>query len=123
MFQATAVKPNDKPGFYRALDQQLGGLLTGERGFISNAANFSALIFQMLPELNWAGFYVMRGNDLLLGPFQGKPACVRIPVHPAPRGVCVRRRLNARRSWWQTSTIFLDISPVIPHPIRKSLCR
>ena len=88
MFQATAVTAIDKPGFYRDLDRQLGGLLAGERDFICNAANFSALIFQMLPELNWAGFYVMRGNDLLLGPFQGKTACVRIPVHPAPRGVC-----------------------------------
>ena len=88
MFQATAVTTNDKPGFYRDLDHQLGGLLTGERDFICNAANLSALIFQMLPDLNWAGFYLMRGNDLLLGPFQGKPACVRIPVLPAPRGVC-----------------------------------
>ena len=88
MFQATAVTATDKPGFYRDLDRQLGGLLAGERDFICNAANFSALIFQMLPDLNWAGFYVMRGNDLLLGPFQGKPACVRIPVLPTPRGVC-----------------------------------
>ena len=88
MFQATAVTADDKPGFYRDLNQQLSGLLRGERDFICNAANFSALIFQMLPDLNWAGFYLMRGNDLLLGPFQGKPACVRIPVLPTPRGVC-----------------------------------
>ncbi len=88
MFQATAVKPHDKPTFYRDIDKQLAGLLAGERDFMCNAANFSALVFMMLPDINWAGFYVLRGSDLLLGSFQGKPACVRIPVHPAPRGVC-----------------------------------
>jgi GAF domain-containing protein len=88
MFQATAVAASDKPVFYRELNQQLTGLLTGERDFIANAANLSALIFMMVPDLNWAGFYLMRGNDLVLGPFQGKPACVRIPVLPVPRGVC-----------------------------------
>lgn len=88
MFQASAVAIDDKPAFYRDLDKQLGGLLAGERDFIANAANLSALIYLMLPDLNWAGVYLMRGNDLLLGPFQGKPACVRIPVLPQPRGVC-----------------------------------
>ncbi len=89
MFQATATAPtSDKPAFYRDLNQQLAGLLSGERDFITNAANLSALIYLMVPDLNWAGFYLMRGNDLLLGPFQGKPACVRIPVLPSPRGVC-----------------------------------
>lgn len=88
MFQASAVAIDDKPAFYRDLDKQLGGLLAGESDFIANAANLSALIYLMLPDLNWAGVYLMRGNDLLLGPFQGKPACVRIPVLPQPRGVC-----------------------------------
>ena len=88
MFQASAVAIDDKPAFYRDLDKQLGGLLAGERDFIANASNLSALIYLMLPDLNWAGVYLMRGNDLLLGPFQGKPACVRIPVLPQPRGVC-----------------------------------
>ncbi len=88
MFQASATPARDKHGFYADLDKQLAGLLTDERDFVANAANFSALLFLMLPDLNWAGFYMMRGNDLLLGPFQGKPACVRIPVLPVPRGVC-----------------------------------
>ena len=88
MFQATAVSANDKHTFYADLDKQLAGLLAGERDFVANAANLSSLIFLMLPDLNWTGFYLLRGNDLVLGPFQGKPACVRIPVHPAPRGVC-----------------------------------
>jgi len=88
MFQPTAIASCDKQIFYTDLDKQLSGLLAGERDFVANAANLSSLIFLMLPDLNWAGFYLMRGNDLLLGPFQGKPACVRIPVHPQPRGVC-----------------------------------
>ena len=88
MFQAAAVNASNKNTFYADLNTQLGGLLSGERDFIANAANLSALIFWMLPDINWAGFYLVRGNELILGPFQGKPACVRIPVWPVPRGVC-----------------------------------
>ncbi len=57
---------------------QAAALLTGERDPVANAANVSALIYQTLPDLNWAGFYFVRGDQLVLGPFQGKPACVRI---------------------------------------------
>lgn len=88
MFQAASIAIQDKPAFYDELNRQLEGLLSGERDFIANAANLSALIFNLVPDLNWAGLYLMRGNDLILGPFQGKPACVRIPVVPTPRGVC-----------------------------------
>jgi GAF domain-containing protein len=91
MFQPSAISAHaahDKSRFYADLDKQLAGLLADERDFVANAANFSALLFLMLPDLNWSGFYLMRGNDLLLGPFQGKPACARIPVLPEPRGVC-----------------------------------
>ena len=88
MFQTITVNTSDKTIFYGDLNKQLAGLLSGERDFIANAANLSALVFMMLPDLNWAGFYLMRGNELILGPFQGKPACVRIPVSPVPRGVC-----------------------------------
>jgi L-methionine (R)-S-oxide reductase len=88
MFQAIATDAANKADFYATLQKQLASLLAGERDFIANAANFSAFIFVMLPDLNWAGFYLMRGNDLVLGPFQGKPACVRIAVWPEPRGVC-----------------------------------
>jgi GAF domain-containing protein len=70
--------------------------LDGERDFIANAANFSALLFNLLPDLNWAGFYLMRGNELILGPFQGKPACIRIPVLPAPKGVCGNAAFHKR---------------------------
>lgn len=91
MFEATALNTAstaNKTIFYADLDKQLTGLLSGERDFIANAANLSALVFLMLPDLNWAGFYLIRKHELILGPFQGKPACVRIPVFPQPRGVC-----------------------------------
>ncbi|WP_445937676.1 GAF domain-containing protein [Pseudomonas sp.] len=70
---------------YPLLVAQLQALLAGERDFIANAAQFSAFLFQELRDLNWAGFYLARGEELVLGPFQGKVACVRIPFG---RGVC-----------------------------------
>lgn len=84
---------SSKAAMYADLQRQLQSLLTGERDFIANTANCAALIYQMVPDLNWAGFYFLRdlGNgkqELILGPFQGKPACVRIPVAPVARGVC-----------------------------------
>ncbi|WP_216331640.1 GAF domain-containing protein [Rhizobium sp. X9] len=85
MFEAASIDIADKTGFYRALAQQLQGLLEGETDMIANAANMSALIYQTMPDLNWAGVYLLKGDQLVLGPFQGKPACVRIPVG---RGVC-----------------------------------
>jgi GAF domain-containing protein len=85
MFAAATISAADKPGFYKELLGQLEGLLHGERDATANAANLSALLFQAMPALNWAGFYIMRGGELVLGPFQGKPACVRIAVG---RGVC-----------------------------------
>jgi GAF domain-containing protein len=86
MFEVKDIPISDnKRDFYVSLAQQLTGLLEGERDMIANAANMSALIFQFLPDLNWAGFYFMRRGELVLGPFQGKTACVRIAVG---RGVC-----------------------------------
>jgi L-methionine (R)-S-oxide reductase len=70
---------------YRTLNQQLAALLSGESDLVANAANTAALIYHGLPDLNWAGFYFRQGAELVLGPFQGKPACVRIPVG---KGVC-----------------------------------
>jgi L-methionine (R)-S-oxide reductase len=92
MFQATTISASDKPGFYRELVQQLEGLLHGERDAIANAANLSALLYDAMPALNWAGLYLMRGGELVLGPFQGKPACVRIPVGRGVCGTAVARR-------------------------------
>ena len=88
MFQAAVADTSSKPVFYADLNKQLVGLLTDERDCIANAANLAALVYMILPDLNWAGFYFLRKSELILGPFQGKPACVRIPVLPQPRGVC-----------------------------------
>jgi L-methionine (R)-S-oxide reductase len=78
-------KQNEKAKLYASLTVQLLSLLKGEHDFIANAANFSALLFNSLPNVNWAGFYILRGEELVLGPFQGNPACVRIPLG---KGVC-----------------------------------
>lgn len=75
----------DKRGFYQALCDQLASLLADERDLVANAANTAALLYHALPEVNWAGFYFLRGAELVLGPFQGQPACVRIPLGV---GVC-----------------------------------
>lgn len=74
-----------KAELYEELLRQAKGLLAGERDVVANAANLSALIWQLVPDLNWAGFYFMKRGELVLGPFQGKPACVRIAIG---KGVC-----------------------------------
>ncbi len=84
-FTLTPVATADKPELYRQLLLQLEGLLHGERDWVANAANTSALLWHTLPQLNWVGFYFLRGGELIVGPFQGKPACVRIALG---RGVC-----------------------------------
>lgn len=86
MFATAAIDTGNKSAFYNELATQLKALLEGERDSIANAANTAALIYQMVPDLNWAGFYFLASDDeLVLGPFQGKPACVRIAVG---KGVC-----------------------------------
>ena len=75
----------DKAQSYVSLNAQADALLSGETDMIANMANISALLWMSLPQINWAGFYIMRDGELVLGPFQGKPACVRIAVG---KGVC-----------------------------------
>jgi GAF domain-containing protein len=70
---------------YAQLNQQLSLLIGDERDFTANMANMAALLFHQLADLNWAGFYLMKDGELVLGPFQGKPACIRIPLG---KGVC-----------------------------------
>jgi len=95
VFESRTVDCSHKTEFYRELTSQLGGLLSGEHDFIANAANTSALLYQMMPNLNWAGFYFLRANDeLVLGPFQGKPACVRIAKGKGVCGAAVQRRAS-----------------------------
>ena len=84
-FEAKPIDATDKATFYAELAQQARGLLHGERDRIANAANFAALAWHALPTINWCGFYFFDGTELVVGPFQGKPACVRIALG---RGVC-----------------------------------
>ena len=77
--------PAEKKGLYRLLTTQLQGLTDGVPYLLANLANASALLYQALTDINWAGFYLMQDGKLVLGPFQGKPACVRIPWG---KGVC-----------------------------------
>ena len=82
---STSALTGSKPEQYAQLLEQVRGLLHGERDRTANAANLSALVYHALPGLNWVGFYFYDGNELVVGPFQGLPACVRIPLD---KGVC-----------------------------------
>jgi L-methionine (R)-S-oxide reductase len=81
-----------KAGAYRELHAQLAALLAGERDGLANCANMSALFYEALPDLNWAGFYFLQGRELVLGPFQGKIACVRIALGQGVCGTAAERR-------------------------------
>lgn len=84
MFESAALT-GSKPQQYDELAQQARALLQGERDRTANAANLSALVYHALPQLNWVGFYFYDGKELVVGPFQGHPACVRIALG---KGVC-----------------------------------
>jgi GAF domain-containing protein len=84
-FTSPRYEFQDKGADYARLAQELAALLAGERDFIANAANTAALIYAALPEVNWAGFYFLKAGELVVGPFQGRPACVRIALG---KGVC-----------------------------------
>lgn len=82
----------DKQAAYGELKAQLTGLYLGERDGLANAANLCALLYHSLPNLNWAGFYLLRAGELVLGPFQGKVACVRIALGQGVCGTAAQRR-------------------------------
>lgn len=84
MFTASSLT-GSKPDQYAQLLEQARALMHGEADRVANAANLSALLYNALPDLNWAGFYFFDGRELVVGPFQGLPACVRIPLD---KGVC-----------------------------------
>lgn len=84
MFQSSSLS-GTKAEQYAQLLEQARGLMHGERDRVANAANLSSLVFHALPDLNWVGFYFYDGTELVVGPFQGHPACVRIALG---RGVC-----------------------------------
>ena len=87
-----ATNTSAKTELYQQLTSQLRELIKGERDFIANAANFAALLYHSLPDVNWAGFYLLKDNELVLGPFQGKPACIRIPIGKGVCGTAAERR-------------------------------
>lgn len=87
-----AIAPGSKAQFYEAFQRQLAAVLEGERDWVANLAQASALLMQLLPNLNWAGFYLLQGNELVLGPFQGKVACVRIALGKGVCGTAAARR-------------------------------
>jgi len=80
-----SMEHRTKSEHYALLRRQISALLSDETDFIANSANFSAVLYASLPDINWAGFYFFKQGELVLGPFQGKPACVRIPLG---KGVC-----------------------------------
>lgn len=85
MFEISTNPLASKAERYADLAAQARSLITGEPNLIANAANFAALVFHGLPDINWCGFYIHDGHELVVGPFQGKPACIRIAIG---RGVC-----------------------------------
>ena len=95
MFTA-ATLAGSKPEQYAQLLEQAEALLHGKRDRIANAANLSALVYNALPALNWVGFYLYDGTELVVGPFQGLPACVRIPLDKGVCGAAARTRTTQR---------------------------
>lgn len=85
MFNIDEINKEDKESFYKDLMLYLEGLLSDEEDWLANLSNAAALLYNMMDRINWAGFYLLKGSDLVLGPFQGKPACTRIPIG---KGVC-----------------------------------
>lgn len=93
MFVVEQTRGASKAAAYAQLNVQLAALFEGERDGLANCANMTALLSEALPDLNWVGFYFLRGSELVLGPFQGKVACVRIALG---RGVCGTAALERR---------------------------
>lgn len=117
-FQPDPAQP--KPEMYRELVESARALTHGERDGVANMANLAALIWQFLPALNWAGFYRVVGGELVLGPFMGKPACIRIAFG---QGCAARRRPAGRPSWCPMCTPFPAISPATRRAGRNWWCR
>ena len=91
-FELVTHEGATKAELYASLAAQLRSLLEGERDFVANLANFASLLFHSLPNLNWCGFYLLNDKELVLGPFQGKPACIRIAMGEGVCGTAAARR-------------------------------
>ena len=93
---ATSSLDGTKTEQYTQLLEQARALVAGERDRVANAANLSALVYHALPQLNWVGFYFFDGTELVVGPFQGLPACIRIPLDKGVCGAAARSRTTQR---------------------------
>ena len=96
MFTAPALSKLSKPQLYRELTAQISAVIEDETDPVANMANCAALIFHALPKVNWAGFYLLKGGELVLGPFQGQPACVRIAFGRGVVGTAAEKRTTIR---------------------------
>ena len=85
MFQLSTREGHDPDNMYREIIDLVSAVTDGEQDLIANLANTASVLYHMLPDVNWAGFYLLKDNELVLGPFHGKPACIRIAIG---RGVC-----------------------------------
>lgn len=105
--------------FYTQLTRQLQALTQDSPVLLSNLSNAAALLYQSIPDINWAGFYLARDRELLLGPFGGKPACLRIPFE---KGVCGQAARSLETVVVPTSTPFRGISPATPPAAARLYC-
>jgi L-methionine (R)-S-oxide reductase len=92
MFVTVPIKASSKTELYTEIARQAESLLHGERDRVANAANFASLVWHALPDLNWCGFYFFDGTELVVGPFQGRPACIRIALGKGVCGTAARTR-------------------------------
>ena len=92
MYRETRIQAEDRNAFYAALTEQMEALLADETDWIANLANAAGLLFYQLEDVNWVGFYLNRNQELVLGPYQGKPACTRIPFGTGVCGTAAERR-------------------------------
>ena len=96
MFSAPNLSSLPKADLYRELGAQISGLIENETDPVANMANCASLIFHSVPKLNWAGFYLLKGGELVLGPFQGRLACVRISLGRGVVGTAAEKRTTIR---------------------------
>ena len=96
MFAAPDLANLPKPDLYGELAAQISGLIENETDPVANMANCASLIFHSVPKLNWAGFYLLKGGELVLGPFQGRLACVRISLGRGVVGTAAEKRTTIR---------------------------
>lgn len=92
MFELKQIDDSNKRSLYAELVEQARALVHDEKDLIANTANLSALLFYALPDINWVGFYLLKEGELVVGPFQGKPACIRIPMGKGVCGIAAEQR-------------------------------